>query len=263
MDIRGKIFGDLAVIKRSHICDGHAFWVCKCICGKEAIIPINNLLSGNTKSCGCKRRTHGMKGTKEYRSWQGMKDRCSNPKTLNSSYYLGKGIKVCERWKDSFENFFEDMGYAPSKIHSLDRYPNRHGNYEPTNCRWATKKQQTDNRDYCVMISYNGETMNMLDWSKKLGIHRRAFDYARSHKKSLEGVIAKRLDKNYNDEEWSFPKQYDKSKGLHLDYKGTSMSLATWARVLGMPYWDLLRKIKYRGETIEQIINDNRINKIE
>lgn len=117
-----------------------------------------DLASGNTKSCGCLRRettslvglakkTHGMRDTPEYGVWANMKDRCYNPSSEDYKNYGGRGIKVCERWLNSFENFYEDMGEKPwSKLlYSLDRI-NNDGNYEPSNCRWATVKQQVNNR---------------------------------------------------------------------------------------------------------------------
>jgi hypothetical protein len=129
------------------------YWLCICDCGVSTEVSGKNLRSGQVKSCGClrsevsrnakSRLDHGHastgKASPTYRSWRGMIERCQSH--LN---YIKKGISVCERWR-VFRNFLADMGDRPSG-HTLDRFPNRHGNYEPTNCRWATPKQQANNR---------------------------------------------------------------------------------------------------------------------
>ena len=91
-------------------------------------------------------RTHGMTDSPEYNVWCLIKKRCHNPKSDDYPEYGGRGIIVCKRWRDSFENFLADMGHRPSALHSIDRFPNNDGNYEPDNCRWATPKQQANNR---------------------------------------------------------------------------------------------------------------------
>lgn len=125
------------------------YWNCVCDCGKETIVAGMNLRNDHTKSCGCFHldavRTHGLARTKTYISWISMKTRCSNK---NDKYkygiYGGRGITICDRWLNSFENFLEDMGKRP-KNHTLDRIDST-GNYEPDNCRWATPLQQARNR---------------------------------------------------------------------------------------------------------------------
>jgi hypothetical protein len=130
---------------------------CRCECGNEITTKLFYLNKGQTKSCGClnleliKQRPvkHNKSKTKEYKAWLHMKGRCYNPKTIQFKYWGGRGIKVCDRWKNSFENFLEDMGFKPSLSHSLDRI-NVDGNYEPSNCRWATPEVQSRNRR-CLM----------------------------------------------------------------------------------------------------------------
>jgi hypothetical protein len=107
------------------------------------------------------------KNTSTYNSWVGMKQRCLNPKNPKFSIYGNRGISVCDRWLKSFENFLEDMGNAPDRM-SIERIDNN-GNYEPKNCKWATNKEQSNNRRSNKLITYKGETLGVCEWSKRLG----------------------------------------------------------------------------------------------
>jgi len=159
-NLAGKRFGMLTAVSTSKPGPrGLAMWNCRCDCGNKTVVRSNNLLTGNTKTCGpCgwKRRARGnalIHGhaighgniDPTYRVWRGMKDRCSNPNNAKYPVYGGRGIKVCERWKD-FRNFLADVGKRPSLKHSIDRFPDNDGNYELSNFRWATTKQQAANR---------------------------------------------------------------------------------------------------------------------
>lgn len=103
--------------------------------------------------------------TKEYRTWAGIKQRVSNPHTENGHYYQVKGIKMCDRWLNSFENFLEDMGKAPSSQHTIDRI-NNDGDYEPSNCRWATHKEQMWNTRATKLLTHNGKTLPQEEWGR-------------------------------------------------------------------------------------------------
>lgn len=151
-----KQFGRLTVIERVENKGRNAAWLCRCECGNELIVTTGELNRGRTQSCGCFRvdiqrerlTTHGhgapYKKSPTYVSWQSMKTRCYDPNFRNFSYYGGRGIKVCKRWLNSFENFLADMGPRPPGT-TLDRI-NNDGDYKPSNCQWVTRKEQASNR---------------------------------------------------------------------------------------------------------------------
>ena len=172
IDMTGEVYGRLTVIERAkNTKQGKTQWLCQCSCGNKAIVPRKRLKEGSTKSCGCYRvdlgklnRTHGMKGTRLYRIWTGAKDRCLNTNSKYWDRYGGRGITFCDEWK-TFENFMEwakQNGY--SKKLTLDRIDND-GNYEPSNCRWATMKQQQNNRSNNLRYTFKGVTHTLSEWS--------------------------------------------------------------------------------------------------
>jgi hypothetical protein len=179
LDLTGRRFGKLVATERAPNCGGRTQWRCKCDCGQYTVVRTQNLISGNTVSCGCRRAeanrdtrtTHGMRQSLEYAVWHKMLDRCRRPKHPYYDRYGGRGIKVCERWV-RFENFYADMGPRPSPKHSLDRVDND-GDYEPENCRWATQKQQVRNRSNTRKLVFRGQTRSMGAWAEMVGIDYR------------------------------------------------------------------------------------------
>lgn len=173
IDLTGKVYGRLTVISFSHRKDfsygRKYFWICKCECGKTTRVEISNLRAGTSKSCGCYNReciskmatTHGDRKSKEYNTWCGIKARCYNP---NNSRFKDYGrLGVCARWLESYENFLEDMGRAPSKNHSIERIDNNKG-YSPQNCKWATRIEQANNKRTNVRVDLNGDKVSLAQW---------------------------------------------------------------------------------------------------
>ncbi len=155
-------------------------WKWLCDCGKEHEAVARDVTSGDSKSCGCYNRdmtvarnkataTHGMTNSPEFTSWRGMIDRCRNQNCKDFSRYGERGILVCERW-NAFENFYEYMGRKPSSRHSIDRFPNNDGNYEPDNCRWATPTEQSRNRRNSKTVEFGGKQVLLTEVAEKCGI---------------------------------------------------------------------------------------------
>ena len=188
LDLRGLRFGLLTVLGRSDTVrlpggSSQRMWRCVCDCGPEPRdCPTHNLMSGNSKSCGCVRKpapttTHGEGGygegkrTLEYNSWGSMKSRCNDANNPAYSRYGGRGITVCDRWRNSYEDFLADMGRRPTPQHSLDRI-NNNGNYEPGNCRWATQSEQCRNTRYNAIITAHGKSLCVTEWAEITGVKR-------------------------------------------------------------------------------------------
>lgn len=176
-DLTGQVFGYWTVLNRDYNKNkhGHRMYLCRCICGKEKILRGSMLVSGGSISCGCKTagkhgKTHGMANNYTYKSWIAMRTRCMNFMDSRFPQYGGKGIKVCDSWAESFEEFYKDMGDRPHNT-TIDRIDNSKG-YFKDNCRWATPMEQTLNRDETVWLTYKGETMCMTHLCEKFGMSR-------------------------------------------------------------------------------------------
>ncbi len=177
----GSVIGRLTVVrekKTTH--EQPRRLICSCACGNKHVeTSFQAFRKGQVKSCGCLKRElfatanfkHGRCGTPEYNSWMMARRRCDSPKATSFANYGGRGITMCDRWRNSFESFYADMGPRPSK-YTLERIDNDKG-YSPDNCRWATRSDQLRNTRRTRKITFNGVTQSVADWATDLGIDRR------------------------------------------------------------------------------------------
>jgi hypothetical protein len=185
LDIGGRRFGRLLVISRAQVTGArNVMWHCKCDCGNMTVAAAANI-GRTTLSCGCLAKEtaasilrtarysfkHGMSKSAEHRIWSVMHQRCYNPNNHKYLRYGGRGIEICKRWRDSFQNFYVDMGPRPTSAHSIERKDNN-GNYEPKNCVWATIAQQSRNTRTNKFITIDGITLCVVDWCKAMNIPR-------------------------------------------------------------------------------------------
>lgn len=181
--IPNKYYNNWTVLREENSVGYNRYFMCECACGTIKKVRLGHLTSGKTTSCGCVRdllaseraTTHGMAGNKTYKSWQHMKERCLNKKCNDWVDYGGRGIAVCERWM-KFENFLADMGEKQTPKHQIDRI-NNNGNYEPSNCKWSTATEQANNKRNNTLITANGVTRTLSQWSIRSGIKREVISY--------------------------------------------------------------------------------------
>lgn len=176
VDLKGIRFGKLTALRQDHKDAARQIvWECKCDCGRVHYSPAGQLRSGVVLSCGCSRATHGhTRGegvSPTYKSWNSMRQRCENKSDPSYERYGGRGITVCARWA-SFENFLSDMGQRPQGK-TLDRI-DVNGNYEPSNCKWATPTQQQRNRRDARNVTAKGKTLSIHEWAALLGTSAQA-----------------------------------------------------------------------------------------
>lgn len=201
IDLTGRRFGRL-VVESFAGCrligpsqTSNRQWLCRCDCGNVAVLLACNLGGKGTLSCGCLQKemasqhnsTHGMVRSPEFNVWVRMRQRCTNPKSKDYPNYGGRGITVCERWMESFENFFTDMGLRPSSAYTLDRIDNS-GNYGPGNCRWATRREQNLNTRQNRFLTYKGRTLTTSEWADVIGLPRKIL-----HKRVHRGWSVERI----------------------------------------------------------------------
>lgn len=210
-DLTGKRFERLVVIAESEKDkNGIIRWQCQCDCGNSLTVYGNALRNGKTKSCGCLQKehynsnpgkVHGLHGSKEYRIWDSMIQRCHNPNNKAYPNYGGRGILVCDRWRESFEKFHEDMGLRPSDKHTIERLDNNCG-YNPDNCVWADRYQQANNTSRNRYFTKDGKTLTLTQWSRELNMPyerlryyvRAGYDFPTSVEKATRSLLKKHLE---------------------------------------------------------------------
>jgi hypothetical protein len=175
-------------------------WLCRCDCGRSTVVVHANLKNGHTTSCGCVKRQAGFTSnlkhgcarhsgkSPEYASWTHMKTRCLNPNHEHFESYGGRGIRVCERWLNSFEDFLKDMGTKPSGRHEIERR-DVNADYEPANCYWATRTEQVRNRRNTLRATLDGETRSLAEWCERIGTPLRVVHERLSNGWDLETAI--------------------------------------------------------------------------
>ncbi len=200
-DLTGMRFGRLVVLHRVKSTSSKARWLCQCDCSVDSKIEVNgdNLIVGDTQSCKCLRKekiantltTHGMRGTKLYSIWNNMKNRCSNMNTDSYQNYGERGISVCKEWEESFDNFLTwSLANGYNNNLSLDRIDNDKG-YNPNNCRWATMKEQGNNRRNNINITINDKTQTQSQWEEEFDLK--------------QGTICRRLKLGWDNSEITIP----------------------------------------------------------
>lgn len=175
MSLEGQVFTRLTVLHRA----GDKKWACRCSCGTVVIVGHSNLRSGNSKSCGClhkellaaRVKTHGATGTPEYVAWAAMIQRCEDQDHEMFHRYGGRGIKVASEWRHDFSTFLAHVGPRPSPSHSLDRM-RVNEDYKPGNVRWATAREQANNKENTVYLTANGKIQSVAEWCDELGLLR-------------------------------------------------------------------------------------------
>jgi hypothetical protein len=237
--------------------------LCTCACDKKLVaVLLTELLSGGTVSCGCWRRqvgrfngrlrrqhgqskaANGGKPTPEYKAWCSMKDRCYNPRIQSYPHYGGRGIKVCDRWLESFSNFYSDLGPKPSPEHSLDRI-DVDGDYCPENCRWASPTEQANNKRHNVYVSYQGKRMTIMQASRLCGIR-----YVTLYQRFSKGVRGDALFRPIKGQQ-----------PAHLiPYNGKLVPRAVAARLSGISIHTIEARI-HRGWPPERLLEETKQTK--
>jgi hypothetical protein len=164
---------------------------------------------------------HGQAGSPEHLIWKGIVKRCVNPKSRQWQHYGGIGVTVCNRWRSSFAAFLADMGRRPSPDHSIDRFPNKEGNYEPGNCRWATQKDQCRNKRNNRLITHNGDTQPLIVWAERSGLSKI--------------TLTMRLNRGWPIEKALQPlkSRRERSSNRLISYKGRTACIAEWCEITG------------------------------
>lgn len=202
LDLTGQKYGRLSVIRRNGHIGNHTAWECVCECGTIGTWKTNSLRMNATTSCGCYHRemassaniTHGMSKTPEYETWTKIMQRCYNPNVERYRNYGGRGVEVCERWIESFEAFYEDMGSRPGPEYSIER-KEVNGDYSPNNCYWATEFEQSRNRTTNRVVLYQGKEMIAKDVAISAGVSYVQLRYHLDHGKTADQAVEYLLSK--------------------------------------------------------------------
>lgn len=243
---QGDVFGNFTVLQERSIQRGSGVkrferqLLCRCVCGSEKWYRLSRIVTGETKSCGCMTNVkHGGRSTRLYNTWGHMRARCYNPHDKRYASYGGRGIIVCDAWKNSFEAFRDwalSTGYKDTL--TIDRI-DVNGNYCPENCRWVDVLTQNNNKRSNRMIEYKGKSYTAAELARTVGI-----SYM---------VLMTRLKKG-----WGLEKALsleDKRSPCLIRYKGKAYTVAELARETGVEYATLVKRLKH-GKTVEEAVQN-------
>lgn len=248
---RGQRFGRWTVLEEAGRKHGAVMWKCQCDCGTIKDVSSGHLRNGRSVSCGCYNRevitTHGKSHTKLHRTWTSMKLRCTNPNAQEADRYINRGIKVCDEWLNSYETFEEwalANGYRDGL--SLDRIDND-GNYEPSNCRWATAKEQCRNRSTNYILTVDGKSHCLSEWAEIVGIKASTIHTRKRRGWSDHDAVYGR-ERVINRETYR-----NRVTNRLLTYKGETHCAVEWAEILGMNV-NTIRGRLCRGWSVERTL---------
>ena len=227
---------------------GHIRLDCVCDCGKKVTADKTNILKGGTTSCGCHRqgllKTHGLSKIPEYVVWEGIVQRCTNPNSDAYENYGGRGVKICDRWRNSFEAFYQDMGKRPTGLYTIERKDNN-GDYEPGNCKWITRAEQLRNRRNTLRYSYKGKELTIpelleLPEAKALGLTYQSLRLRlRMSDWSVETALSKKV----------------RSTPVY-EHNGVTKTIAEWAKEHGMSNDRLYSRLVTLGWSFERAVSE-------
>ncbi len=247
LDLTGQKFGKLTAIKLFSVIKGKTKWLCQCECGNQTIVATDCLKNNNTKSCGClnhqnlikRNTTHNMGKTRFYDIWTKIKNRCLNKNNKNYNQYGKRGITIHPQWL-KFENFRDDMltNYNEhckkngEKNTTIERI-NNNGNYEPNNCKWATREEQSNNKRNNHLLTFNGQTLTFSQWEHKLNfkhntLHNRINVYKWSIERALNQPASSGIRKD----------------SILITYNNITLPLTQWCKKLNLSYATISTRIK-------------------
>ena len=257
IDLTGQIFGRLKVLKKHGINKrGETLWICECSCGELTKATTYQLRSGSKKSCGCLKNEmgkinftkHGESHSRLHSLWTGVKSRCNNPNHKQYKDYGGRGIKVCEEWDKnfiSFRDFMLSIGYdeaLPIGEQTIERI-NVNGNYEPSNCKLITKREQNFNKRCNHKVTYKGVTKTLVEFAEEYNLdvenlYNRINNYGYTIEEAIEKPVRKCRHKN----------------APTYEVNGEAHTMTEWAEIFGMTRGQL--KSKTRHKTVEQAVQE-------
>lgn len=266
-DRTGLKFGRLTVLKPIQIKGYETKWLCQCDCGATIEVRGPNLDNGLTKSCGCLWRSQKQRRDRKSRegetrlSWELMQSRCYNPRSSQYYLYGARGITVCERWRKNYAAFLADMGERPEGT-TLDRYPDCNGNYEPGNCRWATPKEQANNRRDNRLIVAFGKEQTLKQWAEeyKIPVGTLSGRLDRSGM-PIEDALTKPVYWNLQTKEIKAKVYRNRKSNVFIEAFGQRKTLVEWSEIYGIKPAVISARIRRRGMTPEQAMTTQLVSR--